>query len=297
MAMSDPSTEEGYMSDPSTEEGYMSNRSNEEESMSDRNTKEESVSDRNTEEESVLDPSPKEESVLDPSPKEEFVFDPSFREESVFDPSFREEDESKASSREADVNTIHKEEADIKQNNVVLNIISTISRVAPDLTYNVRKANSIRKTRMMKKVCAEFRTMWNHATTLFSPIQKSRTSHTVPYPKVDWTSVNKRFLSNVPSPVSLPVHGCFQNPKDYENQYERSDYGTMMNNGSKFTNEFPFGSILGFHTDAGPIQVPDHVIHGHVYDAKQGWILHASYEERKSEQRNERPTRRTRRKG
>ena len=29
------------------------------------------------------------------------------------------------------------------------------------------------------------------------------------------------------------------------------------NNGSKFTDEFPFGSALGFITDAGPITVPD----------------------------------------
>ena len=190
-----------------------------------------------------------------------------------------------------------------KVDHAIANILSTISRVAPNLSYNARKAKAMRMTRMMKRMCPELRTMWSNATTIFSsPMQKSLSS-TDPgdsFPTVDWTSVNKRFLSNVPAPVSLPIHGCFQNPEDYENQYERSDYGTYENKGSKFTNEFPFGSILGFHTDAGPIQVPDQVIHGHVYDERQGWILHASYRDKegKSEQRrNERIMRRMRRRG
>ena len=197
-----------------------------------------------------------------------------------------------------------------KVDRAIANILSTISRVAPNLRYNARKAKAMRMTRMMKKMCPELRTMWSNADTIFSPPLQKSSSTTNPsdcFPTVDWTSVNKRFLSNVPAPVSLPIHGCFQNPEDYENQYERSDYGTYENKGSKFTNEFPFGSILGFHTDAGPIQVPDQVIHGHVYDERQGWILHASYkdEEGKSEQRrnertmrrNERTMRRMRRRG
>ena len=92
---------------------------------------------------------------------------------------------------------------------------------------------------------------------------------------------------------SLPIHGCFQDPDNYVDKYKRTDYGRMVNQGSKFTKEFPFGSTLGFLTDTGPIQVPDQVIHGHVYDERQGWILHASYKvkEWNSVERNERTMR------
>ena len=66
--------------------------------------------------------------------------------------------------------------------------------------------------------------------------------------------------------------------------------------GSKFTQEFPFGSDLGFLTDAGPIIVPDQVFHGYKYDASQGWILHAKFPEkevqRKQRTKIERKTRR-----
>ena len=103
----------------------------------------------------------------------------------------------------------------------------------------------------------------------------------VRYMLVDWSTVNKRFVANIPTPTPQPCHGCSEDPQFYETMYERSDYGNMMNIGSKFTSDFPFGSVLGFLTDAGPISVPDHVFHGHVYDARHGWILHAEIQERK----------------
>ena len=51
----------------------------------------------------------------------------------------------------------------------------------------------------------------------------------------------------------------------------------MRNIGSKFTREFPFGKALGFLTDAGPVDVPDEVFHGYVFQPGQGWLLHATF--------------------
>ena len=262
------------------------------------------------------DRSSKAEDEYDRSSKAEDEYDRSSKAEEEYDRSSEAEDDRSseaedniAGSSEVEDNIAGSSEVEHvikpspKVDHAIANILSTISRVAPNLSYNARKAKAMRMTRKMKRMCPELRTMWSNATTIFSsPMQKSlsTTDPSDSFPTVDWTSVNKRFLSNVPAPVSLPIHGCFQNPEDYENQYVRSDYGTYENKGSKFTNEFPFGSILGFHTDAGPIQVPDQVIHGHVYDERQGWILHASYRDKegKSEQRrNERIMRRMRRRG
>ena len=55
----------------------------------------------------------------------------------------------------------------------------------------------------------------------------------------------------------------------------------MVNQGSKFSREFPFGSTLGFMTTNGAITIPDEVFHGYVYQASQGWILHSTFPEQK----------------
>ena len=71
-----------------------------------------------------------------------------------------------------------------------------------------------------------------------------------------------------------------------------------MNMGSKFTQEFPFGSALGFLTDAGPINVPEYVFHGYKYEASHGWILHAQFPEKEAKKKqNTKMGRKTRRQG
>ena len=137
---------------------------------------------------------------------------------------------------------------------------------------------------MKKGICPDLLSIWTNATTILSPVQRS-TPSSVNYPTVDWSIVNKRFLSNIPAPVQIPIHGCFENAEGYETIYERTDYGTPMNMGSKFTQEYPFGSALGFYTDAGPIGVPDHIFHGYKYEAAHGWILHAQFPEVEEKQK------------
>ena len=79
------------------------------------------------------------------------------------------------------------------------------------------------------------------------------------------------------------MHGCSDDPADYDDVYVRSDFGGMTNIGSKFTREFPFGSSLGFLTDAGPVNVPDEIFHGYKFYPGQGWILHATFSDMKQE--------------
>lgn len=116
-----------------------------------------------------------------------------------------------------------------------------------------------------------------NAPTILPPVsitrQNIRSIATPPYPTVDFKSVNKRFLSNVPSPTYLPIHGCFEDADAYDTKHKRD--------------KFPFGFALGFLTNAGPITVSDHVFHGYKYKAGEGWILNAQFPE-KEEKRNQR---------
>ena len=165
---------------------------------------------------------------------------------------------------------------------MITKLLDAMKSLAPSYIYDPKKAKKKRMMKMKKGICPDLLSIWTNATTILSPVQRSIPSSAVQYPTVDWSTVNKRFVANIPTPTPQPCHGCSEDPQFYETMYERSDYGNMMNIGSKFTNDFPFGSVLGFLTDAGPISVPNHVFHGHVYDARHGWILHAEIQERKN---------------
>ena len=166
-------------------------------------------------------------------------------------------------------------------------VLAAISNLAPFSIYDRKKAMRKRRKRRRKMICRELFSIWSHAATIVTPANNAVQSVTNSYPTVDWKSVNKRFLTNIPSPVPLPVLGCSQDPADYEDVYQKNDYGGMQNLGSKFTREFPFGSALGYLTDAGAVRVPDDVFHGYVFEVGQGWILHADFP-RKLELQNRR---------
>ena len=159
-------------------------------------------------------------------------------------------------------------------------VLAAISNLAPFSIYDRKKAMRKRRKRRRKMICRELFSIWSHAATIVTPANNSVQSVTNSYPTVDWRSVNKRFLTNIPSPVPLPVLGCSQDPADYEDVYQQSDYGGLHNMGSNFTRDFPFGSELGFPTDAGPVNVPKDVFHGYTYQPGQGWLLHAEFPRR-----------------
>ena len=188
-----------------------------------------------------------------------------------------------------DVTTTPKTRKDTNQPHDVFltNLIASINNLAPANTYDARRSKRKRRRKIMKKVHPELVAIWTNAATIVSPATYYMQSTTSYFPNVDWKSVNKRFLSNIPVPSSLPIYGCSINPDNYEDVYERSDYGRLMNKGSRFTGDFPFGSELGFVTDAGAVRVPDEVFHGYVFEVGQGWILHADFP-RKLELQNRR---------
>ena len=152
-------------------------------------------------------------------------------------------------------------EADV----TISRVLAAISSIAPSSIYDKKRAMRKRRKRMKTMICPELFPIWSNAASILSPVTNSMQSSTSSFPNVDWKSVNKRFLSNIPSPTSLPIHGCFSSAEDYEDVFQKNDYGGIQNLGSKFTRDFPFGSELGFLTDAGPVSVPNDVFHGYTY--------------------------------
>ena len=166
-------------------------------------------------------------------------------------------------------------------------LLTAMKSLAPNSIFLAEKSKKRRKRKLMKKVHPELRVVWQNFGNIF-PSQSDDDKESSIYPQINWSVVNKCFLSNYPSPSPQPIHGCSESPEFYQDVMHRSDYGYMTNLGSKFSKEFPFGSSLGYKTSAGAVAVSCNVFHGHVYDPIQGWILHAKFPEKRKTQEMER---------
>ena len=219
-------------------------------------------------EEAIIDNDAGEEAIIEDDAGGEAIIDDDARGEAIIDDDDRgDADNKKVTPRRKD--------------KVIVHLISFIEAAAPSYIYDAERMMAKRRRQKRRRVHPELRHVWTNAATILSPEDSSMKSTSISYPTVDWKNVNQRFLSNIPTPVSIPIQGCSINPEHYENDYVRSDFGGMQNIGSKFTREFPFGSELGFLTDASPVKVPDEVFHGYKYQPGQGWILHATFSEMK----------------
>ena len=156
------------------------------------------------------------------------------------------------------------------------NVLTFMSKVAPANVFSRQKSKRRKSRRMRRLLHPELFSIWYYSSQLMSDVSK-KPAPLPPYPEVDWTSVNKRFLTNVPSPVQYPIHGCSKDEDFYVTKYARSEYGGMDNKGSSFTKDAPFGSLPGYWTNMGVINVPSgNVFHGYTWLENQGWVLHAT---------------------
>ena len=109
-----------------------------------------------------------------------------------------------------------------------------------------------------------------------------------PYPTLDWSKVNKRFIQNVPMPTLLPVHSCSADPTFYEWSERKGNGNTILKVPSNFERRsyylkqglpnaaggYVFGGIYGYETSEGNISVSNITHHGYIWD-NGSWILHA----------------------
>merc|ERR1719369_1577786 len=75
-----------------------------------------------------------------------------------------------------------------------------------------------------------------------------------PYPTVTWSSV--RFKPSLPSPKPYPVHGCSPDPDLYEDKPNPYCHGQLSENFALFKRQNPFGTLLGYQTNLGVVDVP-----------------------------------------
>ena len=155
-------------------------------------------------------------------------------------------------------------------------VLTFMSKVAPADVFSRQKSKRRKSRKMRRLIQPELFTIWYYSSQLMSDVIK-KPAQVSPYPEVDWTCVNKRFLTNVPNPVQYPVHGCSNDEDFYETKYARSDYGYMTNKGSAFNKDAPFGSLPGYRTIFGVVSVPtSRVFHGYSWLENEGWVLHAT---------------------
>ena len=140
----------------------------------------------------------------------------------------------------------------------------------------------------------ELRNIWIHAETLIGPVPSSNVVITTP--TIDWSKVNTRFLSNLPTPKLMPKYGCSIDPSFYE-PYEAMEtdqfYGDsrLVQCPPKHQQEFPFGSVFGVETSAGVIAANTIRAHGHVWcDIKENWIIDAQFQPVQQEDRRVKDT-------
>ena len=161
---------------------------------------------------------------------------------------------------------------------IISNILSCLSKCAPNLVFNNKKSMRLKKKNWRKKIKKELHPhllrMWQHSSDLLcppDPLPAMNPEPASPYPVVDWAQVNKRFLGNLPEPGSFPLSGCSPDEKFYR---DCDDPGTYANRMWMVGN--PFGSRRGFLTEDGVIAPSGYgqTLHGYVWsDQFRGWVL------------------------
>ena len=164
--------------------------------------------------------------------------------------------------------------------------------VAPNGKFNPKMSLKLKKKKRQKREKKELHpdliAVWHHATEFFSFPDVKCVEVVSPYPKVDWTKVNKRLISNIPDPTPQAVHGVHQDPAFYESKEVLKPHvpGTYpkrhtMSVPPRFKEKNPFGTLPGYLTDAGVIHPHSNtqMVHGYVWSPSMyKYILHAEFQ-------------------
>ena len=152
--------------------------------------------------------------------------------------------------------------------------VAPADRFSPSLSRKMMKKR--RRKFERKELHPDLITMWRNANEICAP---PAPRHTSPYPRVDWTKVNQRNLANLPKPQYYPVHGCAQDPTFYEPRKSPCPLGNPLRSLYDEAGAIPFGSELGFRTQAGVIAPGSHgeLVSGYTWSPDyQDWVLMAT---------------------
>ena len=125
-----------------------------------------------------------------------------------------------------------------------------------------------RKTKINHIIPKPFRTLFH----LLAAPEPDPITVPEPYPVVDWANV--RLKPALPNPEAFPVLSASKEPEFY--QMQKGLYNSKES--SKFSSlEKPFGTLPGYKTTEGVVQVPTNPVYGHIYcPVACKWLLHAS---------------------
>ena len=156
-------------------------------------------------------------------------------------------------------------------------ILQVIDIVACNNVFNRSKSERRRRKKTKKRlraaVAPHLFSMWQNVDNLMAPresVAKPIVEVVSPYPIIDISKVNKRFLSNLPTPERFPILGCSPDPKFYEPR--STHWGSV----SRYEEKYPFGCAFGFMTNHGIIDWSSRegAVHGYIWTG-YSWVLHA----------------------
>ena len=130
------------------------------------------------------------------------------------------------------------------------------------------------RKRTKKELHPHLLRMWQHSSELFSPPDvppATVPAPASPYPVVDWSQVNKRFLGNLPEPTPFPLSGCSPDEKFYRDCDKQGSYTN-----TRWMLGDAFGSRRGYMTEDGVIAPSGYgqTLHGYVWsDEFRSWVL------------------------
>ena len=112
-----------------------------------------------------------------------------------------------------------------------------------------------------------------------------------PYPRVDWSRINRHAMKNLPRPNFFPVSGCPQHPEVYPEAPDPNGRIKVCSSPKDCSlpgcthrtpvNGEPFGSLPGFKTNLGIVAVPTCPVGGYIY-TEEGWMLYATLDKAES---------------
>ena len=178
---------------------------------------------------------------------------------------------------------------EIKRDPFITALLRTISRTAPKAVFSSKRSEILKKERSDIKIAdivpEEFRKLWD----THDEEEEVKIITPDPYPTIDWSKVNKRFIDNIPKPSRFPIHSCSPDPafyawtekKDPENKivkvpspFEKYDFYRKKGWFEAAKGGYVFGGEFGYDTSEGIVSMDNVVHHGYVW-SNYGWILHA----------------------
>jgi len=187
-------------------------------------------------------------------------------------------------SPEASVPNVQEQQLATSQDPFIEKMTRFINMSSPGHVFNVKKSMKKKKKRAAKMVHPELVTLWRNVGDLFAN-QVSVSTPDPSIPVVDWSKVNSRFIANIPAPSPQPLSGCSEDPEFYEHKNVRrcqpSGAVTWETKWSPHkSSKTPFGTKLGFLTDAGVIKAESNhqIVHGYIWSPScNQYILHAKF--------------------